>query len=402
MIKYIFIICSIVTLLSCNNSVSKDSIATLLSSGKSFADSPNLTFDNHNNPVFSWVEGNEEEETFFHYSILDKNNFTVKKNVKITATKGLSAHHESMPKIAFKDDGTILVVYSVRNPSPTNRFAGAIHYIQSFDDGQNWTSAHYLHGDTTSGIGRNFFDITTLPDGEVGAIWLDGRKKSRSGSTLFFAKTKEKEGFINEIEIAEKTCQCCRTDIYVDAHQNINVAYRDIINDSIRDIAHLISTDIGLSFSTPKCISPDNWVINGCPHTGPSMTWDDNGLHLFWFTEGQGEGVYHTTSTNHGESFSPRNLLNAHARHPQATTLSNGNIAVAWDETFKTETSYVDRIGLRLYNNKNHPEVQYITGDSLNSKHPVLLSLEDQNIIVAWTQQTADNSHVYYKIIEAN
>ncbi len=66
----------------------------------------------------------------------------------------------------------------------------------------------------------------------------------------------------------------------------MHVLYRGIIDDSIRDMVHMMSTDAGKTFTAPERISNDNWVLNGCPHTGPAMTENADGLHFSWFTGG--------------------------------------------------------------------------------------------------------------------
>mgnify|MGYP000415694261 CR=1 FL=1 len=168
-------------------------ISKMISSGDSKAMATYLTSDNQGNPVLSWVEGEKGSEHLF-YAIFNQKKESFNQTIKVSPSKGLSPHHESMPKVAFKSDGTVVALYSKRKATPENRFAGAIYYVQSSDKGANWTSPKYLHnGDTTAGIGRSFFDIASLPDGEVGAIWLDGRNKLENGSSLFFAKTTSKK-----------------------------------------------------------------------------------------------------------------------------------------------------------------------------------------------------------------
>jgi len=400
MIRIILIISGIAILSACNSSEEgktvekEENTAILVSSGNGLADCQNLTTDNNGNPVISWVEGKNNEACLYYATSTD-NGTTFNEPIKVSPTLGLSPHHESMPKVAFKADGTAIAVYQSKAPTPENRFAGAIYYVQSFDKGTNWSTPNYLHADTSEGIGRSYFDITALPNGEVGAIWLDGRKKSRDGSTLFFAKTNEKNGFQNEIELDDKTCQCCRTEIYVDKNNNINATYRDIINDSIRDMVHLYSNNLGESFSTPKRLSNDNWVINGCPHTGPSMSEDKDGLHFYWFTMGNGEGVYHTSTKNNGDNFAKRTLLNKNAKHPQTASLRNGGIAVVWEETFKSDSTFINRLGFSA-NNKNP---KYITPDSVNCSYPVALGIKNNKVLVAWSQKDKKLTQVYFKLI---
>src|SRR5690606_32737396 len=165
-------------------------------------------------------------------------------------------------------------------PTEENRFAGSLLYTQSFDQGRTWTPEKFLHSDTSRNVGRGYFDMATLPDGEIGAVWLDGRYgKESNGSALFFAKTRDKEGVVEDKDIGESTGECCRTDLYVDLEGRLNIVYRDILKDNIRHIVHQYTADNGATFPASRRISQDYWVINGCPLTGPSLASTSSGLH---------------------------------------------------------------------------------------------------------------------------
>src|SRR5687767_2970026 len=52
----------------------------------------------------------------------------------------------------------------------------------------------------------------------------------------------------------------------------------------IRDMMIVTSTDEGVSFVHPILISADNWNIDGCPHTGPSLCSNKSELLSRWYT----------------------------------------------------------------------------------------------------------------------
>ena len=170
----------------------------LISAKTQNASGPFFTTNHQQQPVIVWTESlpNSEEDTevdnVIKFVTFNQSNGTFEEPIIIETSKGCRAHDESMNKIAFKKDGTIVAVYSKRKPYKENHFTGALFYTQSFDDGLNWSASNYLHvGDTTLGLSRSFFDLATLPDGEVGAVWLDSRLTEKHGdsSSLFFAKT---------------------------------------------------------------------------------------------------------------------------------------------------------------------------------------------------------------------
>src|SRR5690606_14147404 len=171
---------------------------------------------------------------------------------------------------------SIIAAYEKKAPTTENKYASAIYYVASTDNGKSWTSESFLHSDTVAGKSRSYFDIERLPDGEIGASWLDVTYDSQlRGRSVLFARTSSSNRFGNEVLIDSSACQCCRIDVYTDDSENIFVAYRGLIKGKlgkqIRDMMIATSTDHGATFSRPLTISADNWNIDGCPHTGPSL-----------------------------------------------------------------------------------------------------------------------------------
>lgn len=293
-----------------------------------------FTQDHLGNAVLCWTTG-EDGNGQVSFATYNNESESFDQPIVVLPSKGTGLHSESMNKIAFKADGTIIAVFERKHPTEKNKYAGSILYSQSFDKGKTWTGEKFIHTDTTSNS-RSFFDIATLPDGEVGAIWVDGRLQlGESGSSLFFSKTKDHEGFTQDRQIGETVCECCRTDLYTDPAGNVHILYRDIessIKGQIRDFAHAVSLDSGATFSTSRKVSEDNWNIDGCPHTGASMSENLNGLAIVWFTAGGLPGLYYTFSTDNGNTFQKRQLISEQARHPQIA--SNGNeLMIVWDES---------------------------------------------------------------------
>lgn len=196
--------------------------------------------------------------------------------VSVLASADTRAHPESMNKIAFKADCTVVALYAVKHPTEENPFAGSVYYTLSAGNGSSRTTARYLHSDTLPDYGRGNFDVATLADGEVGAVWLDGRfAAADTGSALFFARTEKGKGFGSGQQSGESACECCRTDLLTDANGRIHIAYRDITNPAagmgkqLRDLSYSYSDDHGKPFTKGKPLRADGWAIKGCPHTAP-------------------------------------------------------------------------------------------------------------------------------------
>ena len=292
-----------------------------------------LTTDQHHVPVLSFT-GSTDTSTALYFSKFDTVSNALSVPLQVTPSIGTGFHEESMNKVAFKTDGTIIAVWEMKHPVAENKYAGSILYSMSHDNGTSWTTAKMIHSDTLHSHSRSFFDITTLSDGEVGVVWLDSRHTvGTEGSSLYFAKTKDTLGFQQDQQIAETVCQCCRTEMFNDDQGMLHIAFRDIqtsVKGQVRDFAHITSTDNGATFTAPVMVSNDNWIIEGCPHTGASLTKSDNVLTATWFTAGGTSGVYFTTSKDNGITFQSRTLISASAHHPQITA-ANTCTYVVWD-----------------------------------------------------------------------
>lgn len=420
-----FIIALAVVLWSCNNNKenAKEPVeaksTVLVSTAGINASGPYFINDHDGNPVLCWTEEQSGRSDFISkFAVFNKEKNVFGKPITIKPSKGARAHPESMNKVAFKADGSIVAVYARKQPTEENPYAGFIMYTQSFDGGKQWSPERYLHTDTLATYGRSYFDLATLSDGEVGAVWLDGRLgDADNGSALFFAKTEEKNGFGKDKQIGESTCECCRTDLYVDQSGDVHVVYRDILSDSIRDIVHQVSRDNGQLFSSAKRISRDNWNIAGCPHTGPSLTENGAGIQVVWFTAGGGPGIYHTTSQDYGQTFSLRERISMDGRHPQLAALADDKLAIVWEEPKQKEDSHSEmhahkamkmhssslfgsNIILQVRDRNGIIKTVPVTAPDANASYPVLAPMEDGKILIAWRQEAGDKSEVYCKLVD--
>lgn len=345
--------------------------------------------------VVSWVESAPGAETgTFHYAVSADNGQTFSAAREVATATGIQPHAENLPKIIFRPDGEVIVMFGVQSNDPRNKYAGKVRYTSSPDGGASWQPAVPLVTDT-AGYDQRYFDMALLPSGEAAVIWLDNRKHhQQEGSTLYMATTGEGPGFRRERQIAQTVCQCCRTALYLDAQGSLHAAFRDIIHDTIRDMVHMVSADGGETFSPPRRISPDNWAINGCPHTGPAMVKNAQALHFAWFTMGGGQGVFYCQSPDNGITYTKRESISAlpTAKHPQLTALDNEELVMVWDEAVDTSTS---RIGL-LHKAGNGVTVAsgFITPEGTLAGYPVLKAVGERAVLVAYRKRKGDRGMI--------
>lgn len=355
-----------------------------------------FTHDHLGNPVLCWTEGEDGQARLF-FSVFRRSDGSFHDPVAVPSSAGTSLHSESMNKVAFKPDGTIVAVYEKKHPQESNSYAGSIFYSQSFDNGATWKEERFVHTDTSSNGSRSFFDIATLPDGEIGIVWLDDRLKlGKEGSSLFFAKTKGRDGFQIDYQVGETVCECCRTNLYVDDKDRVHIIFRDIestVQGQVRDFVHIASTDNGALFSEATKVSDDRWIVDGCPHTGASMTATDDNLEVVWFTAGGAPGLYRTVSTDHGKSFRSRELVAENGFHPQLASSANASAIVMEERNSEHSQSEHHASGhstssgsiVLWLQDRNTDRIgkQVVSGDG---EFPVVLFLDQEELLVAYTR----------------
>lgn len=373
-----YVVCVVIAIFALS-SCQKKEIHQRISSDGSSAESVYLTHDANDNPVVVWTEKTNDKLTLL-YAIYNDGGKSFSEEVSIPLTSDVSTHVENMPKVAFKIDGTVIAAYEKKAPTKENNYAGSIYYISSSDKGKSWTEERFLHSDTIAGRSRSYFDIERLPDGEIGASWLDIKLDNEiGGRSVRFAKTVGTKGFANEILIDSSACQCCRIDVYTDQSQNVFVAYRGLkkgeMGKQIRDMMIATSTDHGASFSSPVLISADNWNIDGCPHTGPSLCSNKGGLFSLWYTEGTGTGIYYAQKAEENNEFTSRQLVSAEGRHPQLSS-NEDRIAMVWEENVEINSKPKTVIKYRIVKDGIDVEENALTANDVNAFFPVVTQVE--------------------------
>lgn len=433
--KIVFVFFPVVLALlgSCARKESRPLVQLLNSRGINSV-GPYLTQDHKGNAVLCWTEQDGKDSLYrLKYAVYDGHQDKFGTAVTVPGSAGCSISAESMGKIAFKGDGTVMAVYAKRFLSEKNPYAGAIYYSFSADGGKNWSDQQFLHADTSHAYGRSFFDVAVLKDGELAAVWLDGRYgKTIKGSALYFNRTAKGKGFGLDSCLDKGTCECCRTDLLSDEKGNLHLAYRSIQFPSVlsgkevRDMVYKSSTDNGKTFSESKPVSKDNWEIEGCPHSGPSLSVNGHsGANVVWFTAGGSAGLYYTTAPALGADFRSRTLITSTGRHPQLLSLADGRTAMVCEEMpeMAAEHAHGDmkinhssgikhsgagmshgpagaaKIVLRLIADGNTEKEIALTNGEYSDNHAVLKKLGD-HVLVAWVREGHSGSEICFSKVE--
>jgi len=119
-----------------------------------------------------------------------------------------------------------------------------------------------------------------------------------------------------------EVCDCCPADIFTTEDQVI-VEFRNN-DDDLRDMWAAISTDDGKSFKTVKDIDETDWVIGGCPSSGPTGIIGNDTLYSVWMSGAEGPArIYLGTASKDSLEMGLNMMLT-----PSATTSTTQNFPI--------------------------------------------------------------------------
>lgn len=150
---------------------------------------------------------------------------------------------------------------------------------------ESWSSSLIPHNDGTS-TEHGFVTMLPISNNSFQIAWLDGRNTSSEGHehkgamTLRTAVLNMDSSLREEHELDDRVCDCCQTGGAITDNGPV-VVYRNRSKDEVRDIN--IVRKVNGSWTEPKGIHADQWVIAGCPVNGPRADAVGNNLGIAWF-----------------------------------------------------------------------------------------------------------------------
>ena len=208
--------------------------------------------------------------------------------------EAISADGENRPKIAFAKDGGVLVSWTKPLAKP---YTGEIRFARS-DDGIHFSAPITVHQDRAE-ITHRFESMLVANDGRVLLAWIDKRdaevqranKGAYRGAAIYTAtSTDGGRSFQPERKLADHSCECCRIAAATDKDGAPLFMWRHVFEPNERDHA-IVRVKSDGSPETLQRATFDRWKIDGCPHHGPSLAVDAEGVrHAVWFNQKDGEG----------------------------------------------------------------------------------------------------------------
>ncbi|HEY1802234.1 MAG TPA: sialidase family protein [Terriglobales bacterium] len=182
-----------------------------------------------------------------------------------------------------------------------------------------------------------FASLALAPNGDVFAVWLDGRDNTIAATSTFnvyLARSTDKGmSFHKNVKVATLACPCCRPSLAFGPSGEIYVAYRHVDGENVRDVAVAVSHDHGDHFNNPVIAAHDGWKLVGCPESGPVTTVQNGKLIVAWYSAADKASIRLAESRDGGQTFSPevvvsRDILDAN--HPYITSSENGAAALVF------------------------------------------------------------------------
>jgi len=211
----------------------------------------------------------------------------------------------------------------------------------SHDAGTTWGDPFLLN---TDGTAAEHGFVTLFPlDGDIAAVWLDGRNMIVDGELMYESSTGEMLGTslrfaqfdangerLTDVSLDDLVCDCCQPDIAHTPDGPILI-YRDRTTEEVRDI--VVRRMIDGEWQAVQALPADNWAIEACPINGPAISAKEDVVAAAWFSAANNAPfVRYARSTDGGASFSDAIEIDASGSYGYVDVelLDNGDAVVSW------------------------------------------------------------------------
>ncbi|MBT5469739.1 MAG: exo-alpha-sialidase, partial [Nitrospina sp.] len=124
-------------------------------------------------------------------------------------------------------------------------------------------------------------------------------------SSLYIARSSNQgASFEKNIRVAGDVCPCCRPALTFDNSGNMYVSWRHVDKDHNRTVVVSTSADKGNNWTEKVFVTHEGWKLNGCPHSGASMEFQNGKLFISWYSGiGNRAALRAAISNDKGKSF---------------------------------------------------------------------------------------------------
>lgn len=278
----------------------------------------------------------------------------------------------------------------------------------STDGGNNWGEHFKLHNDDTKSE-HGFVSMASMKgDNTMLIAWLDGRNtvssensnhehQHKGAMTLRCAEMDVQGNVTNRIELDNRVCECCNTDICFMDNGNPIIVYRDKTDTGVRDILYTIRRDS--VWMPPRPVYPEGWYIGGCPVNGPAVASADSTVFVGWYSgKNDTPKVHLSISDDLGFNFSdPIRVDNgAPVGRVDVEAFDGKHAWVSWIEEHPEHEA---EILLAKFDHEKKLEEHHLayTSSSRESGFPILKQ-KDGNLFISYTKVDSITKPVLKKI----
>lgn len=385
-----------VGLLACDQSekASDPVVAQLPEVAASGSAEPHLATTNDGIVVMSWLEP-LNDRVALRWSKLDGGRWS--KARTIASGDNWFVNWADFPSVEPIDNATWAAHWLVKRPGGT--YAYDVTMAISQDSGDTWSEPFVPHQDGTP-TEHGF--VSLFPwNGDVGALWLDGRDTEAAGDshghggmTLRAAAFGADLERLGEARVDDLVCDCCQTDVAVSPSGPVAV-YRNRTDDEIRDIYVARLLDERWGEGAP--VANDGWEINGCPVNGPAIAAKGERIGVAWFTAAGNETkVRFAHSVDSGAKFGKP--IDIATERPigrvDTVLLDDGTALVSWLRDAKGTAGEICVRSVRASGELGPIQVISTTAAGRMSGFPQMV-LRGDDVVFAWTDVSEGTTQVY-------
>jgi hypothetical protein len=298
------------------------------------------------------------------------------------------------PSIIEDRKGTLFAHWLQKRGSAV--YAYDVRMATSKDGGRTWSTGRLLNREGKMDE-HGFVTLAPLPNGGVGAVWLDGRTmvegKEEGDMTLRYATIDGAGAIRSEVELDNRACECCTTGMAM-ANGHPVVVYRDRSPEEVRDIAVVRQTANG--WSKPRLLHADGWKIAGCPVNGPQIDASGSKVVVAWFSAPTEHGhVYVSFSGDAGATFGNPVAIDdgAPLGRVDVVMLDPVTAVVSWLE--QTAAGAEIRARSVRRNGRLEPSVKITDSSPARAAGFARMARMGRDVFFAWTEQSGANKRIH-------
>lgn len=276
-----------------------------------------------------------------------------------------------------------------------------VQMAASTDGGATWGKPFLLNRDGKEAE-HGFVTLAALPEGGVGATWLDGRKMTGGGHGgheaggdmgIRYATVSADGTIAEDVEVDDRTCECCTTGMTMTSSGPV-IVYRDRSADEVRDIAYVTKTASG--WTKPARVNADDWKINACPVNGPQIDAIGTRAVTAWFTAAQEKGrAYVAFSDDAGVTFAkPVQIDEGKPIGRLDVLLLDATTAlVTWlEQTPAGGEIRARRVGR---DGRSEPSIKIADSSTARAAGFARVARAGPDVYFTWTEQSADSKRIH-------